>query len=213
MQFIKQLLPRPALARLLQYFRYHSSRKKYPCLFPKTTHLARTSQIVNQSGDINRVSIGENCLICGQLMVWNNCGSILIGDSVFVGENTRIWASTHIKIGSQVQIAHNCNIFDSDIHSFDPVSRHNEYVEYTTKGLNLLYPTGQSQVTLEKNVWIGASVTILKGVTIGENSIVGAGSVVTRNIPANVIAAGNPARIISQIRVDLTNHSLHANSF
>jgi serine acetyltransferase len=55
---------------------------------------------------------------------------------------------------------------------------------------------------LENNVWLGESVIVNKGVTIGENSVIGAGSVVTKNIPANVIAAGNPARVIKTINPD-----------
>ena len=55
-------------------------------------------------------------------------------------------------------------------------------------------------ITLENNVWIGGSTTILSGVTIGENSVIGAGSVVTRDIPPNVIAAGNPARVIRSLK-------------
>ena len=59
-----------------------------------------------------------------------------------------------------------------------------------------IYASSPSSVYIEKNVWIGMNVIILKGVTIGENSIIGAGSVVTKDIPANVIAAGVPCKII-----------------
>ena len=54
-------------------------------------------------------------------------------------------------------------------------------------------------VIIEDNVWLGLNVIVLKGVTIGKNSVIGAGSVVTRNIPANVIAAGNPCRVIKDL--------------
>ncbi len=55
-------------------------------------------------------------------------------------------------------------------------------------------------MTIGKNVWIGMNSTILKGVTIGDDSIVGAGSVVTMDIPADVVAAGNPARVVKTLQ-------------
>jgi galactoside O-acetyltransferase len=58
------------------------------------------------------------------------------------------------------------------------------------------------QIHIGKNVWLGAGAIILPGVTIGDNSIVGAGSVVTKDVPANVIVVGNPARVLRQITED-----------
>ena len=73
-------------------------------------------------------------------------------------------------------------------------------------------PGATAPVVLEQNVWLGEGVRVLKGVTIGENTVVGAGSVVSRSLPANVIAAGNPARMIKPLpegegttRADLFN--------
>ena len=58
-------------------------------------------------------------------------------------------------------------------------------------------------IIIEDNVWLGINSSVLKGVTIGKNSVIGAGSVVTKNIPANVIAAGNPCRVIKKIEEDI----------
>ena len=63
-----------------------------------------------------------------------------------------------------------------------------------SKGLEYAYP-----ITIGNNVWIGAQVCVLPGVTIGDNTIIGAGSVVTKSIPANVLAVGNPCRVVRQI--------------
>ena len=62
------------------------------------------------------------------------------------------------------------------------------------QGLEYAYP-----ITIGNNVWIGAQVCVLPGVTIGDNTIIGAGSVVTKSIPANVLAVGNPCRVVRQI--------------
>ncbi len=105
-----------------------------------------------------------------------------------IGDNTRInGASIHaterINIGKNCLIASNVIIIDSDGHGISPFER------------DLSNPVS-SPVIIEDNVWIGMNSIILKGVRIGENSIIGAGSVVTKSIPANCVAAGNPARVV-----------------
>lgn len=94
---------------------------------------------------------------------------------------TTITAFTSIKIGNDVRCATNTTICDSDWHPDDPRT-------------SLSKP-----IVIEDNVWLGYNVTVWKGVTIGKNSIIGANSLVTKDIPANVIAAGNPCRVIKQL--------------
>ncbi len=103
---------------------------------------------------------------------------IKIGDFCLLTPGVRISASKHIKIGRGSMIASNAYITDSDWHgTYDRT-----------------HEAGQAApVTLGENVWVGDSAIVCKGVSIGDNSIIGAGSVVTHNIPANVIAAGAPA--------------------
>lgn len=84
-------------------------------------------------------------------------------------------------------VASNAYITDSDWHGIYDRS---------------LPPCETSRVVLEENVWIGDSAIVCKGVTIGKNSIIGAGAVVTSDIPANVIAAGNPARVVKHLDPD-----------
>lgn len=111
-------------------------------------------------------------------------GRIDIGDCVLISPGTRILSSDRITIGTDTMIAGEVYISDSDWHH--PYDR--------TQELDAHRP-----VTLEENVWVGYRAIICKGVTIGENSIIGAGSVVSRDIPANVIAAGNPARPVREL--------------
>jgi len=66
---------------------------------------------------------------------------------------------------------------------------------HRTQGLQWAKP-----ITIENNVWLGGNVTVLAGVTIGENSVIGAGSVVTKNIPPNTLAVGNPCKVIKEIK-------------
>ena len=115
-------------------------------------------------------------------------GAIRIGDFALLSPGVRISASDEIIIGDGVMMANGCYVTDSDWHTLYDRTR------------RALTPT---PVVLEKNVWLGDGVTVLKGVTIGENSVVAARSVVTRDIPKNTVAAGNPARIIKKLDADL----------
>ena len=111
---------------------------------------------------------------------------IAIGDNTAINNSFSIVSFSNITIKCNVVIGFNCSIIDSDGHDLNSTKR---------KSLDII----SKPVTIENNVFIGDNVTILKGVTIGENSIIGACSVVTKNIPSNVIAAGNPTIIIRNL--------------
>lgn len=111
--------------------------------------------------------------------------NIEIGENFFANMNLVILDGGKVKIGDNVFIAPNVGIYTAG-HPLD-AARRNEGLEYA-------YP-----VTIGNNVWIGAQVAVLPGVSIGDNTVIGAGSVVTKNIPANVLAAGNPCRVIRPI--------------
>lgn len=111
---------------------------------------------------------------------------IEIGDRNLLSNNVALVANQSISIGSDCQIGDMVCIYDSDFHEIAPVTRN--------RSQGTILP-----VKIGDNVWLGSRVMVLKGVTIGDNSVVGAMSVVTRSIPANCIAAGNPARVIRSI--------------
>lgn len=116
------------------------------------------------------------------------------GACLTIGNNVGISSSVlrcarKITIGNQVTIGANTIITDTDAHSLNPAQR----AGHTNLG------AVSRPVTIKDNVFIGTSCITLKGVTIGENSVIGAGSVVTRNIPDNEIWAGNPAKFIRRL--------------
>ncbi len=95
----------------------------------------------------------------------------------------------------QVEIAaccliSDCYILDTDYHNVDPATRHDSLV-----------PGGVRPITIGQNVWVGTGARVLKGVNIGENSVVGLGCIVRRNIPANVVVIGNPERIVKHLQL------------
>ncbi|RPI79643.1 MAG: acyltransferase [Desulfobacteraceae bacterium] len=110
---------------------------------------------------------------------------IKIGKKVFLN-GTRFGAAKRIEIGSRCILA-DCRIMDNDFHS---LSENRDSAEAAV---------GVAPVRLGDNVWVGGQAGILKGVTIGENSVIGFGAVVTSDIDANVVAMGNPARAVRKI--------------
>jgi acetyltransferase-like isoleucine patch superfamily enzyme len=118
---------------------------------------------------------------------YTDCGkNIKIGKNVFINACCRFQDQGGIEIGDGSLIGHNTTIATLN-HDFNPAKRQN------------LTP---SPVKIGKNVWIGSDCTILPGVIIGDGAIIGAGSVVTKSVPANAIAVGNPARVIKEIEVN-----------
>lgn len=111
--------------------------------------------------------------------------NIEIGNRFFSNMNLVILDGAKVKIGDNVMIAPNVGIYGTG-HPFHVETR-NRFIEYS-------FP-----VTIGNNVWIGGSTVILPGVAIGDNSVIGAGSVVTKDVPANTLAFGNPCRIIRTI--------------
>lgn len=117
---------------------------------------------------------------------YTDCGeNIKIGKNVFINSCCRFQDQGGISIGNDVLIGHNTTIATLN-HDMNPNKRGN------------LTP---SPVKIGNKVWIGADCTILPGVEIGDGAVIGAGSVVTKNIPSNTVAAGNPAKIIKEIEV------------
>lgn len=119
-------------------------------------------------------------------------GKISIGEECGISGST-IYAFDSIKIGDYTRVGANCKIIDNDFH---PVE-----LEYRHKGLNEQY-TRRSPIVIGDDCFIGMNSIILKGTTLGNNVIVGAGSVVHGTFPDNCIIAGNPARIVKQLAAE-----------
>ena len=120
-----------------------------------------------------------------QLVAATNA-KLVIGDNVGIS-GASIFAIEAITIGDYVLVGVNCHIYDSDFHSVDWLQRRNSEGTLT------------APVVIEDDVWLCANVTVLKGVTIGARSVIAAGSVVTSDIPSDVLAGGVPAKVIKPI--------------
>ena len=185
----------------------------------RRTAVALWTRLMRAAAAYNGVVLGANCAFYGRTFFWRNVGAqVRIGDScvlrsvtwsnhlgmgcpcqisavrpgsrIVIGNacgfsGTAIAAAESIEIGSRVVCGPNVVITDCDWHDVDPEVR--------------LRPAPPAPVHIEDEVWLGSSVLVLKGVTIGRGSVVAAGSVVQKSIPAGVVAAGRPAIPVREI--------------
>jgi len=134
----------------------------------------------------NQIRLMRRCIVStlvenAQIIIGNNSG--------FSGVS--IGAAKKISIGSNVMIGANCLITDTNWHNIAPEMRQ-------------LRDTNPGEINIGNNVFVGYGCVILKNVRIGDNTVIGAGSVVTGNIPENVIAVGNPCRVIKNLKMNGT---------
>ena len=129
--------------------------------------------------------IGGDCYI--EPPLHSNFGGhhVHFGKNVYANFNLTLVDDTHIYVGDYTMIGPNVTIATAG-HPILPVLREQAY-QYN------------ASVHIGRNCWLGAGVVVLPGVTIGDNSVIGAGSIVTKDIPANVIAVGNPCRVLREI--------------
>jgi len=160
--------------------------------------LAREASITNESEDSENLKIGKGCLIMGQLLSGRK-GRLAMGDHGYVGPGARIWALHEIRIGDRVFISHGVNLHDSDSHSLSARERHERFLEKMKYGAHQKEePAKAAPLIVEDDVWIGFNAIVLKGVRIGRGAVVGAGSVVTKEIPPFTVVVGNPARVVGK---------------
>ena len=132
-------------------------------------------------------SAGANLLV-EQPLYCDYGYNIHVGENFYANFGCTILDGAPVRIGNNVLLGPHVSIYTAG-HPLNPETR--------ASGLEYAYP-----VTIGDNVWIGGQAVILPGVRIGENTVIGAGSVVTRDIPANVVALGNPCRVLREIRKD-----------
>lgn len=157
--------------------------------------------------EMNRIFIGCDCFIGCVFVFESDMGKVRIGNRTFINAGTMLISRSGIEIGNDVTIAWGCWIYDHDSHSLDWRDRIEDIRQQNEDfraGRNFIANKDWSRVntapiTICDKVWIGMNAIILKGVTIGEGAVVGAGAVVTHDVPAWTVVAGNPAREVKKI--------------
>lgn len=170
---------------------------------PLFKHMGRNSVIkpsVQMTRGLKYISLGDNCYLGQkiQLTAWVVKGmplpKITMGNYVSIGDNSHVTAINEIRIGNNVLTGKRVLITDN-AHGASDLS-----LMDMNPSIRPLYSKGP--VVIEDNVWIGEKATILPNVTIGHGAIIAANSVVTKNVPAYTIVAGNPAVVVKTLRKD-----------
>ena len=134
----------------------------------------------------NSIIFGKNTTVCSYTTIEGAGGNIEIGDNVVIGEFSTIQGQGGVYIDKNVLLASHVHLI-SNMHSYSDVT------------LPIKEQTNTSeQIKIEENAWIGINVTILSGVTVGKNSVIGSGAIVNKDIPPFSVAVGQPARIIKK---------------
>jgi len=164
-------------AETSQVFRFIRTRKRPAVMLGN--HVSIYAGCSFSLGPEGFVSVGDFTMLNGALLMSEDC----------------------IRIGSHCMISWNVGIADSDFHPLDPAQRRIDAQALAPFFANRppRPPIGTAPVTIADNVWIGMGAVVLKGVTIGENSVVAAGAIVTRDVPRNSVVAGNPAKIVREL--------------
>ncbi len=145
----------------------------------------------------DQLVLGDRVILGKVVFHVHERGRLRVGDySALSG--VRIECAERVEIGRYCQVSYHVEIHDNNSHPVDPDVRRQEIVGVHDGNVpsGNIYLSDRAPVRIGDNVWIGHDVIILKGVQIGDNAIVATGSVVTKDVPANVIAAGNPARVV-----------------
>ena len=155
------------------------------------------------------VQIGNNCTIMSGaglnplsrniktcIYVGKNA-TLKLGNDVGISSST-LWVKESVSIGNSVAIGADCIIMDTDAHNLDWKIRCSEETNEYGESVDMV-TAASAPIVIEDNVLVGARCIILKGVTIGARSIIGSGSIVTKDIPSDCIAAGNPCKVIKSI--------------
>jgi len=148
----------------------------HPLADVNSTDIGSNTRVWQYSVVIAGAKIGSNCNICAHTLVE---GDVVIGNNVTVKSGVYLWDGTRIE--DDVFIGPNATFTN------DPMPR------------SKVYPETFNGILVQKGASIGANSTILPGITIGPNAMVGAGSVVTKDVPAGAVVVGNPAKIIRQL--------------
>jgi acetyltransferase-like isoleucine patch superfamily enzyme len=146
------------------------------------------------------VTVGDRSMLLAKVLFDRRNATLSVGDRTFVGKSTIVIAS-RVEIGSDVLIAWGCTIVDHDSHAVRFSNRKNDVSDWYD-GKKDWSHVEIKPVTIGNRAWIGLNAMILKGVTVGEGSVIGAGSVVTHDVPPYVIVAGNPAHVVRELTPD-----------
>lgn len=180
----------------LMYYKYRQFGENYQQGNRTVANLTKIHVIKASTGS---VILGDYVICGGELYSFLGKGNIKIGNCSYIGRDSRIWALTSVVVGERVLISHNVFIVDNRTHPIEPDLRHAQYMAKHGFPFPDNMDLDGKPIFIGDDVLIAANAIILRGVQIGTGSIVAAGAIVTKNVPARVVVAGNPARIVRKL--------------
>jgi acetyltransferase-like isoleucine patch superfamily enzyme len=145
----------------------------------------------------NRLQVGDQSIIHADISFEEKAGELQIGSRTFIGRSNLVCYRS-ITIGDDVIMSWGVTVVDHDSHSIEWVKRYNDVFNWKDRRKDWR-DIANAPVVISNKAWIGFNVSILKGVTVGEGAVIGACSVVTRDIPPYSLAVGNPAKVIRSL--------------
>lgn len=154
---------------------------------------------VNDTGSRDRILLDGGVICRGLLRIEQfGAGRIHLGERAYIGDDCLLSSAESIEVGADTLIAHGVQMFDNDSHPVDAMERVADY-HAVLAGSSRRGVIAAAPIHIGARVWIGFGSIVLKGVRIGDGSVVAAGSVVTRDVPPGIVVAGNPAMPIKEL--------------
>lgn len=189
-----------SLRSFLDVFHKRKKTKKilnYITVIGNDPEIRGTTTVNLKKGSTKNDIVVHNNVMLLDCSILSTCGGkVLLGNYVKIGQRSNISAVERIEIGDYTAIATDVTIVDNNNHPVNPEFRQFMRTTPHNSDARSWIHSDHKPVIIGKNCWIGSNVRIQKGVSIGDNSVIAACSVVTKDVPANCIAAGNPAKIV-----------------
>lgn len=159
--------------------------------------LGLNARLLTPGGE-KRARIGRSSVIRG-IIRCEETGEAVLGEEVYVGDGVIISAWSRVEIGDGTLLAHGAQVFDNDAHPLDAEERQAHFRAILKLGPRRDFDVGVRPVSIGRRCWLGFSSAVMKGVSLGEGSILAAGAVATAGAPPRTILAGNPARPVRSL--------------
>lgn len=184
--------------RIKEKLRYHKI-KRYATLTGEEYKFKKGALVLLADG-----SKKTDILLCNNVCLYGTLssqsgGKITLGDNTRLGKNSIIRSVENVSVGSYTAISDGVIITDNNNHPLDPTFRRTMKLDSLGGEMRMWKNSEFAPIVIGENVWIGENSRIQKGVHIGDNAIVAAGAIVTKNVPANSVVAGIPAKVIKYI--------------
>jgi acetyltransferase-like isoleucine patch superfamily enzyme len=168
------------------------------CVVGDSVLLGLNARAVNDHPDRSRITIGHHSVIRG-IMRQEAEGRIAIGNFVYFGDGSLLHAMESIEIGDETLIAHNVNIIDNDSHPVGADERAAHFKSLLGIKSDIPFEIAREGVTIGRRCWLGLNAIVTKGVEIGDETILSAGAVAAKSLPARVLAVGSPAKAVKSL--------------